>query len=283
MNNVVGKMLIVMSLVFSILFMCFAGAVYTFQGQWRSKALTLEKDLEVARQQTEDAIEERNREKANLEAERDKFQAEAEQLRADQERLRDQARNFEALLADAKQVGDKARSESEVAALEAAARVKEVEVLNREVRSLQKRNTELFDELGKMQDEQLSLSGRLAAAEEREEEHLAENGRLKDLLRVNEIDPRQIVVGDVPADKEKVDGFVTSTLRNKTRTQEFIGITVGSDDKVYKDMLVTVFRGNKYICQARVYSVQPDTAVCIVDESTRQGTVQEGDNVTTKL
>ena len=42
MNNVVGKMLIVMQLVFSILFMCFAGAVYTFQGGWRTKGLALQ-------------------------------------------------------------------------------------------------------------------------------------------------------------------------------------------------------------------------------------------------
>ncbi|MEZ6127649.1 MAG: hypothetical protein R3C59_03140 [Planctomycetaceae bacterium] len=283
MNNVVGKMLIVMSLVFSILFMCFAGAVYTFQGQWRSKALETQKELEVARQQTEDAIEERNREKAALEAERDQFQAAAEQLRADQDRLKTQAQNFEALLAEAKLVGDKARSESLVATIEAAARVKEATVLNKEVRSLQNRNAELFDRLQKLEDERLSLNGRLAAAEEKEEEHLAENGRLKDLLRLNEIDPRQVVVGDVPPDREKVDGFVTSTRRNKSRTQEYIGITVGSDDGISKDMKVTVFTGDKYKARARVYTVYPDSAVCIVDEDTRQGTIEEGDNVTTKF
>ena len=38
MNNVVSKMLIVLQLVFSLLFMCFAGAVYSFQQSWRAKA-----------------------------------------------------------------------------------------------------------------------------------------------------------------------------------------------------------------------------------------------------
>ena len=38
MNNVVAKTLLVLQLVLSLCFMCFAGAVYTFQKGWRDKA-----------------------------------------------------------------------------------------------------------------------------------------------------------------------------------------------------------------------------------------------------
>ena len=38
MNNVVAKTLIVLQLVFSLCFMCFAGAVYSFQKTWKDKA-----------------------------------------------------------------------------------------------------------------------------------------------------------------------------------------------------------------------------------------------------
>ena len=36
MNNIVSKILIVANLVFSLCFMCFAGAVFTFQAGWRA-------------------------------------------------------------------------------------------------------------------------------------------------------------------------------------------------------------------------------------------------------
>jgi hypothetical protein len=38
MNNIVSKILIVANLVFSLCFMCFAGAVYSFQAGWHEKA-----------------------------------------------------------------------------------------------------------------------------------------------------------------------------------------------------------------------------------------------------
>ena len=54
MNNVVGKLLVVMQLVFSILFMCFAGAVFTFQAQWRTAAISAQEKYENAEQQRKD-------------------------------------------------------------------------------------------------------------------------------------------------------------------------------------------------------------------------------------
>jgi len=44
-----------------------------------------------------------------------------------------------------------------------------------------------------------------------------------------------------------------------------------------------VFRGADYICEIEVTDVYPDTAVGRVLEETRNGTIERGDNVTTKL
>ena len=77
--------------------------------------------------------------------------------------------------------------------------------------------------------------------------------------------------------------MLTSHHNKWKATQELVQITVGSDDKIYKDMTLIVYRGAKYICQMRVMKVYPDTAVCVVQESTRNGLVEVGDNVTTKL
>lgn len=283
MNNVVGKMLIVMQLVFSILFMCFAGAVYTFQAQWRNKATSLEQKLGVATAQVDDAIEARNREVEAMKAQLDELKNLSDNLKAQERANADKVDQATKLLAAAQLERDKAVSDAEVSTSEAAARVVEAVVLNREVQSLRNRLLEGQAAAQLVEDKVLSLSGKLAEAEEKEEQQLAENSRLKDLLRFNGVDPRTQMLADVPAEKDKVDGFVEKTRKAKAQNQEYVQITIGSDDRVQKNMKLILSRGSKYLGEARVISVYPDYAVCVVVEETRQGIIQEGDNVTTKL
>ena len=54
MNNIVSKILIVANLVFSLCFMCFAGAVFTFQAGWRDKANKTQTQLASANAQVAD-------------------------------------------------------------------------------------------------------------------------------------------------------------------------------------------------------------------------------------
>ena len=283
MNNVVGKMLVVMQLVFSILFMCFAGAVYTFQAQWRSAALEAQKKQANTQQQVEDLSAARDNEVKFLKAEFEKAETARKNLQAEKDGLITRAETIEKQFAAASQERDKAMAESDVATSEASARVVESTALNKEVQSLRNRIAELIKEIQDTEDQLLAKSGEVAAAIEMEESHLAEIGRLKDILRINNLDPEQAIVGTVPGQIEKVDGFVQRTQRNSARTQELLEITVGSDDKIFKDMTLTVFRDGDYLCQARVVKVYPDTAICMVIEETRQGLIKRGDNVTTKL
>lgn len=283
MNNVVGKMLIVMQLVFSILFMCFAGAVYTFQGQWRNRAADFEQRLSVSDAQVDDAIESRNREVQTMKAQIDELKNLSDNLKAQEQANTDKVNQATKLLAAAQLERDKAVSDAEVSTTEAAARVVEATVLNREVQNLRNRMAELQSEAQAVEDTVQSLNSKLAEAEEKEERQLAAISDLKDLLRSHDIDPREQLLTDVPADKDKVDGFVEKTLKARTQNQEYVQITIGSDDRVFKDMKLILSRGAKYLGEARVISVYPDYAVCVVVEETRQGLIQEGDNVTTKL
>lgn len=284
MNNVVGKMLIVMQLVFSILFMCFAGAVYTFQGQWREKANTLTERVAVVEQQYKDEKEKHDSDVLRL-TERAK-DAEDRQGEAEAQLQNAQvaAQQLEGQLDDVQLQRDKAIADAQVASTEAAARVVESQALNKEVQSLRIRIAELRDQIQGIEDELLDGQGKLAGAEEMEEQLLAEIADLKDLLRLNGIDPRiRLADGQAPDQIERVEGKVKDKFRNSNRTQELVQITVGSDDKIYKDMTLIVYRGAKYICQMRVMKVYPDTAVCVVKESTRNGLVEVDDDVTTKL
>jgi len=87
----------------------------------------------------------------------------------------------------------------------------------------------------------------------------------------------------VPKEIEKVEGLVTATHRSRDRSQEYVEVTIGSDDKVFKDQILTVYGPGRFKADIRVYEVKPDSAVGIVVEDTRGGTIERGDYVTTKL
>jgi len=282
-NNIVGKILIVLNLVFCILFMCFAGAVYTFAGAWKDKALDLEGRLEVAQKATEDANSARDRETKQLNALLSAATSERDLVKAQLQDAQTADASSRAQLAQAEQERDKALADAEVASTEASARVAEAEVLNKEVQSLRDRINQLIQRARTTEDSLLDLQGRLASAEKRETDLLADNGKLRDQLRSNDIEPGEFGDSSTEEGVARVDGFVEGLIRNQARTQELVQITIGSDDKIRKDMSMIVYRGGNYICEARVIKVYPDKAICVVDEKTRTDTIERGDNVTTKL
>lgn len=282
MNNVVGKTLIIMQLVFSVLFICFAGAVYSFKGEWKTKATDLDSQLKSERQEHEAKAEEYERIKGELTTDFDNVVQKNADLRtivadlqtslATQQRMREEAdTNFEQQKADA-----------EAKTSEAAARRKESENLYREVESLRERIAELREKQSDLENQLLETQQQLTAAKDVESVQLEQIADLKAKLRLAGVNPRTpIASADVPEQIEKVDGFIEAT--HDQRDQQFLQITIGSDDRIYKDMKLIVYRQDDYVCQARVMKVWADKSVCVVIEDTKERNIKVGDNVTTKL
>ena len=283
MNNVVGKLLVILNLVFCLTFMCFAGAVYTFSSQWRDKALSEQDKAQNFSQQVDDLQNEKRETEESLGAQIAELESERDKLRADLNTAQTSQTTSQAQLDEVRQERDKAIAEIEVATAEAVSRRAESVELRAELQGLRTRINELIREVRTVEDRKLELEGLVTAAKEQQESSISEIGRLQDLLRQNDIDPRTPVIGTVPEQIEKVDGFVAATQKSRDRTQEFVEVTIGSDDKIFKDQQLTVFRQGKYLAEIRLVNVYPDTAVGIVLEKTRNGSIQRGDNVTTKL
>ena len=225
----------------------------------------------------------RDRETKQLQALLDAAASERDLVKAQLQDAQTADASSRAQLAQAEQERDKALADAEVASTEASARVAESAVLNKEVQSLRNRINELIQRTRKTEDSLLQLQGQLASAEEREEQLLADNGQLRDQLRSNDIAPGEFGTSSTEKRVARVDGFVEGSILNQARTQELVQITIGSDDKIRKDMALIVYRGGNYICEARVIKVYPDKAICVVDENTRTDRIERGDNVTTKL
>ncbi len=283
MNNVVAKTLIVLQLVFSLCFMCFAGAVYTFQKGWRDKAEASARQVSDLQKSLSDQQSARADEKTKLEADKKKLEDDAGTKTAQINQLTNDLGQARAGLAAAEQERDKHLADLLVAQQEAQARITETTVARSEINSLREQINSGIAQRRALEDQNLDRQGKIDEASEREQQMLSEIGRLRDLCRVNRVDPNDVVVGPVPAAIVRVDGVVRQSRKNASRSAELVEISIGSDDGIGPKMKLIVFRGSRYICEIEITDVYPDMAVGRVIEETRNGSIERGDNVTTKL
>ena len=222
--NAVGKMLIVLQLCLSLLFICFAGAAYSLQNKWRDDFTDADAQVKSLQANLEEAISQR--EEDVLAAEKLLNAAQTSRDTTEEE-LRSailKAESAEKLLADERQARNKAIAETERAVAESEARLAETVAHRQEI---QTRGVQLARQLAEIREKDsqvLELNQKVNAYRQSEERHLAENVRMKELLRVNKIDPAERVAGSVLEPVEKVDGYVVGRLQSRSRTQEFVKI-----------------------------------------------------------
>ncbi len=283
MNNVVAKIVIVAQLVFSLCFMCFAGAVYSFQAGWKGKAVVAQQKLTDLETSFSTLQGEKLAQEQSLTADVAIAKTRADGAEAKVTQLDTDLRQAVSSLANAEQQRDKHLADLVVAQQEAQARIDETTDSRGEIKRLRDQGSEAIAIRRQLEDMNLDLNGKLAVAVERTQQILDEAVRLRRLLIANKVDPATIVTGTVPDEVKKVDGLVKDARKNASRSAEMVEVSVGGDDGISEHMRMIVFRGADYICEIEVTDVYPDTAVGRVLEETRNGTIERGDNVTTKL
>lgn len=77
---------------------------------------------------------------------------------------------------------------------------------------------------------------------------------------------------------------------NKANRVQFVNITIGSDDGLLVGHRLDVLRlspdgqgATEWLGQVEIVSIEPDSAVAEVVLAAKNGIIQEGDNVTSKL
>ena len=283
MNNVVGKILIVLQLVFSLCFMCFAGAAYTFHEGWKKKADTLQSKLGNTEQQLSEQQSQRQQESDNLKGELTAMTTRAQMAEAKVTGIETSLTQALGNLANAEQQRDRHLDDLAIAQQEAQARIAETTDARCENLRLNDRVVDGISVRRTLEDDLLDRQGRIDEAVQRELQMVEELARLRGLLRTNKIDPNDAIVGPVPAPVEKITGVVTAAKKNESRSAELVEISIGSDDGIAKGMRLIVYRGAKYICEIEITEIYPDLSVGRVIESTRNGNIEREDNVTTKL
>jgi uncharacterized protein YlxW (UPF0749 family) len=281
--NTVGKMLVVLQLCLSLLFVCFAGATYSLQGDWKKRADRAEEKIKSLKNDLDAALAEKNREvaeaqKAVVEANNVRDTVTAALRTAEQER--DTANGIHD---ETRKERDKAIATTEQATAEATARRTETIGLRAETASLQDRLVEYLRVVREKDNRILDQNTQLNDYQQSEERLIAKLADRTALLRSEGIDPDKYIAVSVSAPVDKIDGIVTGRKQSRSRTQEFVELSIGSDDKIRMDMILLVYREGEYVCDVRISVVNPDTSIGIVIPSTRRSNTMRGDRVTTKF
>lgn len=282
----VGKILVVLHLMLSILFMAFAGAVYTAQKNWKTAATTLTATLATANKKLSDQQTEFGKERTETKAKQDELNNQVVQLTADKTAL-DNLKT--ALDADNKRLTsllDGLRDQTALSTTEADERKKEADLQREKVSVLYKTREELITSLQKASDEKFGLDLQLQQLTEKHERMLVDVATMKRFLSSKNLttDPKLMLAQVTPP--PPLDGLITDYRKEAKGGLETVEISLGSDEKLNIGHKLTAYSSEgKYLGQIRLTQVYPDKAVGIVvkDEKAKNVTIKKGDHVTTKL
>lgn len=278
-----GKILVVIHLALSVIFMAFAGAVFTANSNWMAKA----GKAAAAQKKVEG-------EYANLQAEADKERSAAKQAQQQLQdsineltgKLRQQTDENRIINAEYKQLKTALDAEKELALLnstEADERTKESTLQRDKNSQLYKTRNEVIADLKKLEDKVFAMDLQKQQFEEKHAALLRENATMKSFLASKQLptDPRQMLTTKQPP--TDVDGVVLEARKAEKGSNEFVEISIGSDDDLRIGHELTVYNQDKYLGRIRLTRVTADKAVGLVIEKAKNTTIQRGDNVTTKL
>jgi septal ring factor EnvC (AmiA/AmiB activator) len=270
----VGRILIVITLVMSILFASLAVVVFATHTNWRSRAADLEKkvsSLELANRQIQQDMAATQEQIAREQAAR-RFEVAILHTQVDQSEA--QLQQSEALLATEQSNHSTLQESAKVAVNELARLTTEVGGLRNDLRQNREARDVKHEQLVAQVDETNALQGQKNNLEERNlalAEQVARFKRVADAAGITEFDN----IENVPP---SVDGVVMAVGRSN-----LLEISIGSDDGLKEGHTLDVFRDGTYLGRVVVRKASPDRSVVEIMPEYRKGLIKKGDRVATRI
>lgn len=282
----VGKILVVLHLVLSILFMAFAGAVFTAQKNWRTYATAQTAALAKATQKQKDQQTEFEKERTDTAATLAKQANEIVNLTSDNASLDKLNKELNLQNKGLVVALDGVRDQSALSSTEADERKKEADLQREKTSVLYKTREDLITGLQKASDDKFALELQLQGLIEKHERVMADVATMKRYLSSKNLttDPKLMQAQVTPP--PPLDGLITDYRKDPKGGMEYVEISLGSDEGVNVGHKMTAYSvGGKYLGQIRLTQVYPDKSAGIVvkEEKAKNVTIQKGDHVTTKL
>ena len=272
--NFIGKILVVLIFVMSLVFMSFAVAVYGTHQNWMAEAEKQKNLVDIARNALTKAEEEQKTLEAELTREINareqalaKLETERNGLTAEREEL---VKERDALLV---------KDREAVAALDTAQQnlsrlTKEVMGLRTEIRTAQDERDKTFDRIVERTDQVHQLQGEAKRLAERNLQLAAQMASADLVLE------RHGLHRDMP-----VDG-IPPMLRGKVlaiNRDNMVEVSLGTDDGLRVGHTLEVFRGSKYLGRVQVLHTTTDRAVGKIVPGFKKGVIQKDDDVATRF
>lgn len=283
----VGKVLIVVNVVMTVCVASFAGGVYAFQTNWRTKYNKEVEARKLTEKQTDesDAIAKAakaavDRQLTDAKAESIRYKVQVDALTSEVAGLKEANKNITVQ----RDIGSETQK---LLTDDNAAKLKIVEQQRKFLADLHKKIDALTSAIAKLEDEKYGLLVERRQINRRHQALLEEVIKYKILLVKNDVDPdgiKNIALGEVPT--KPAEGLVIETRNNTRSRTELVQISVGKDDGVAEGQVLTVYRltgKGKYLGRIEIVSVTADTAVGMVIAKAKNGKIEKGDNVSAKL
>ena len=279
----VGKILVVLHLVLSIMFMAFAGAVYTAQTNWRTAQKKAADELAKEKTKSNDMRAEFDKERADLAQKIANLTDGVTKLSGQNSLLTAQVATLDSDNKQLRKDVDQQRDLAVLSSTEAVERKKEADLQREKNGELFLSREDLVKNLNDTEDKRFALDVQLQQVSDKYEQLLNDFKIMKGFLASKELttDPKQMVVQTAPP--PPVEGLVTEVRKAGKSSRELVEISIGSDDGLVVGHKLTVFKGDKYVGEIRLTLVQADKAVGYIYTRAKNATVSVGDNVSTKL
>lgn len=282
----IGKLLVVLQLVLTVCFMAFAGAVFSYHTNWRNESVRLQSEVKKV----------------------------ADELKTEKDRLNGTITK----LTETKKLSDdeaiKARSEQAEVTKKADALTNDVARLNTDLTleinlrksaqqeaSIRREEAKLLTEINDTLNKELNQKNTVVRAQEDDIFNKAiEIKSLTDkytvlletvatftkVLATNgfSTDPKSYAKINAPT--ELVYGLVIESDPKAKGGRELVQISIGSDDGLTVGTTLFVYRvgdRGKFLGQIKLVLVKPDESVGVLLAETKNGVIERGDHVSTKL
>lgn len=285
----VGKILVVVQVVLSLLFMAFAGAVFSMHQNWLGKYKAeqetttrlqsnlgeVQRQLDLARQ---DLTQKFDEEKARA----DRIQAENLTLTAEVQRLTVEVERKEAQREEQTGLAESKGREATFRQQEAVRQRIENDKLRA---ALDTESAQVRD----LQDELFTTNVTLEELRARFNSLLAKTAYLERVVAVNNLETDPDVVAKMKLPPPPVEGLVVDLSKNRANRVEFVQLSIGSDDGLNLRHELDVVRLNEkegtsdWLGRIEVVDLMPNSAVGRVVLPAKNGIIQVGDTVTSKL
>ena len=285
----VGKILVVVQVVLSLLFMAFAGAVFSMNQNWKDQYEAEKAAHALTQTSAQDARGELDIAKRDFETQLTAAEDRAGMLSAQLQnaettivQLRDESANREALRAEQTGLAQAKADEARFRQQEAAKQRIENEKLRVALDNTIAENRDLKDKVFTLETTYDELTRRFKS----NQENLA---FLQRVVAANGLETDRETVEKLKLPPPPVEGLVLRAVQDRANRVEYVSLSIGSDDGLIVGHELDVVRLAKdegessWLGKIKIVSVTPDKSVAHVVLPAKNGIIQEGDNVVSRL